>query len=66
MQLDEAEALRKAWGDKPCKHPEVQKEYFLSSNTGDRVCSTCGAVVYDENDWAKYQNGTAPKLHNLD
>jgi len=42
MQLDKALQLRRAWGDKPCAHPTLDKEYYLGSSTGDYVCTTCG------------------------
>ncbi|MCL2484373.1 MAG: hypothetical protein FWD89_04795 [Firmicutes bacterium] len=42
MQVREAMALQKAWGDKPCSHPRFEKEYNLGSQTGDYVCTTCG------------------------
>jgi len=42
MQTDEAMALQRAWGDKPCSHPHLVKEFYLGSPTGDYVCTTCG------------------------
>lgn len=48
MQHEEARALRKVWGDKPCDHPKVEKEYYLGSDTGDKVCTTCGREVGDD------------------
>ncbi len=48
MQLEKAKNLREQWGDKHCDHPSTEKEYFLGSDTGDKVCSTCGKVVGDE------------------
>ncbi|HOW87124.1 MAG TPA: hypothetical protein P5561_03360 [Candidatus Omnitrophota bacterium] len=47
MQANEAERLRKEWGAKPCEHPKWEKEYILGSDTGDKVCSQCGALDYD-------------------
>jgi len=43
MQMKKAEALRKSWGEKPCDHPDLDKEYDLGADTGDCVCTTCGA-----------------------
>ena len=46
MQVDQAEQLRDAWarkGNPPCSHPSTDKEYFLGMDSGDRVCTTCGA-----------------------
>ncbi|QEL70408.1 MULTISPECIES: hypothetical protein [unclassified Bacillus cereus group] len=45
MQSEEAAELRRQWkeaGDKPCSHEITEKEYYLGSNTGDRICTTCG------------------------
>jgi hypothetical protein len=42
MQVKEALELRKVWGNKPCEHPTLEKEYELGSATGDYVCKTCG------------------------
>lgn len=42
MQLDKAKRLRGTWGDKPCIHPKLEKEYFLGADTMDFVCATCG------------------------
>jgi hypothetical protein len=29
-------------GNPPCEHPEIDKEYYLGSDTGDVVCKVCG------------------------
>jgi hypothetical protein len=29
-----------------CKHERSEKEYFLGSSTGDRICLDCGATFY--------------------
>jgi hypothetical protein len=42
MQFDKANSLRESWGNKPCSHPHLEKEYYLSSDTTDYVCTTCG------------------------
>ena len=42
MQLKEANQLRKAWGNAPCDHPNLEKEYSLGADTGDWVCTQCG------------------------
>ena len=41
MKWEDAEYLRKTWGDKECSHPDVDKEYFGGMET-DYVCTTCG------------------------
>jgi|GEM_PF-2254951 len=48
MQLDKAKALRAGWKGTSCDHPEIVKEYYLGTSTGDKVCTTCGEVI-DEN-----------------
>lgn len=45
MQMKEAARLRKAWGQKPCDHPRIEKEYYLGSHTGDEVCAQCGREI---------------------
>lgn len=42
MQAHEVAALQKEWGEKPCTHDRVEKEYYLGTHTGDYVCITCG------------------------
>ena len=42
MQMEKAAELRRKWGDKPCEHPSLSKEYFLGTGTGDYVCTQCG------------------------
>ncbi|MDD5628661.1 MAG: hypothetical protein PHU21_06325 [Elusimicrobia bacterium] len=44
MRTQRAEELRKEWGDKPCSHPHLEKEYFQGMPTGAFVCTKCGAV----------------------
>ena len=55
MQMDEALRLQKEWGNKPCDHPYLEKEYYLGSSTGDWVCTTCGQVGWGR-DWNKGGN----------
>jgi hypothetical protein len=48
MQMETTIELRRVWkahGSPPCEHPNYEREYFLSSGTGDYVCTTCGAYV---------------------
>ncbi|MGW7087490.1 hypothetical protein ACWGH2_28895 [Streptomyces sp. NPDC054871] len=45
MQADDAMRLNREWKEKgspPCEHPHLEKEYYLSAQTGDKVCTTCG------------------------
>ncbi|MFI5859138.1 hypothetical protein [Streptomyces parvulus] len=42
-------ALQKAWeakGSPPCDHPHTEKEYASGMQTGDVVCTTCGAEFW--------------------
>ena len=43
MQAKKAAALREAWGERPCDHPALAKEYSSGVRTGDYVCTQCGA-----------------------
>jgi hypothetical protein len=55
-----ATELRKAWGDKPCSHPQFEREKIIMgiprSNdmwdyaTGDYVCTTCGET-FTRDEW---------------
>lgn len=62
MQLKEALALKEQWGDKPCKHPHVVKEYALGTATGDYICTTCGEAGWGRN-WNK-ENCTEEQNNN--
>lgn len=44
MQAKRAAELRKAWGDKPCPHNSLGKEYDLGERTGNYVCKSCGRI----------------------
>jgi len=50
MDVQDAEKIRKQWGDKPCDHPHLEKEYYLGAATGDYVCTQCGCSG-DGSDW---------------
>jgi DNA-directed RNA polymerase subunit RPC12/RpoP len=45
MQAKKAAAIKEEWGDKPCDHPAMAKEYAEGKRTGDYVCTQCGAKV---------------------
>jgi len=57
MQMERAEELRRNWGDKPCQHSILQKEYVLGAQTGDLICETCGKSFFSRDaakkDWLK-------------
>jgi hypothetical protein len=65
MQLKDAESLRRSWGDKPCNHDHVDREYYNDMQTGDMVCIACGQVIYDAREWPAYRAETGPKFHDL-
>jgi MinD superfamily P-loop ATPase len=48
MQMRDAEQLRTRWGNKPCTHPMLAKEYDRSIQTGDFRCTTCGECFSSE------------------
>jgi len=37
-----AKRLREQWGNKPCDHLNLDREYDLGGHTGDVVCVQCG------------------------
>lgn len=57
MQLEAARDLREEWGDKPCDHPKLTKEYYRSTQTGDYVCTTCGRAGWGK-DWPQKEKKT--------
>ncbi|RQW91979.1 hypothetical protein DKL51_20015 [Micromonospora globispora] len=47
MQINEAARRRERWrqaGSPPCAHEQHEREYYLGSDTGDNVCTDCGAI----------------------
>jgi hypothetical protein len=48
MQASQAKLIAERWGDKPCDHPGVVKEYMLGAQTGDRICTQCGFTASPE------------------
>ena len=45
MQRKRAAALRTEWGERPCDHPTLAKEYDEGVRTGNYVCTQCGATI---------------------
>lgn len=45
MQKKRATALQHEWGNEPCAHPALAKEYDLGKRTGNYVCTRCGATL---------------------
>lgn len=48
IQFDKANEISEKWGNKPCSHPDIVKEYYLSSQTGDYRCRQCGATFTEQ------------------
>jgi len=45
VQKKRATALKQEWGDKPCPHPTLAKEYDAGERTGNYVCTQCGTTL---------------------
>jgi hypothetical protein len=45
MQFDRRMTIKERWGNKPCRHPSIEKEYVHGSQTGDFICTQCGREV---------------------
>ncbi|MDT3417203.1 hypothetical protein QO009_003098 [Brevibacillus aydinogluensis] len=60
MQMEDAARLREKWGDKPCDHPYLDKEYYLGGQTGDYVCIQCGKSG-SESFWEKVKKSKEKK-----
>jgi hypothetical protein len=50
MQMLKATEIRKSWGNKPCDHPHLAKEYHFGTATGDYICTQYGESGWDS-DW---------------
>jgi hypothetical protein len=42
MEYLVAEKLKDSWGDKPCDHPHLEKEYYTGAFLTNYVCTRCG------------------------
>ena len=42
MEYYVAQKLKEAWGDKPCSHPGLEKEYYSGAFLTNYVCFQCG------------------------
>lgn len=45
MQKKRAAAIQLEWGDKPCDHPTLAKEYDAGTRTGNYACTQCGKMI---------------------
>jgi hypothetical protein len=48
MRMKKAQRLRTAWRNKPCNHPDYDRENYRGADTGDKVCTQCGQELSDE------------------
>ncbi|WP_319229677.1 hypothetical protein [Draconibacterium orientale] len=39
----------------PCSHPHFEKEYILGFDTGDIICTRCGAVFSRDSQLSKFK-----------
>jgi hypothetical protein len=42
MEYFVALKVKEEWGDKPCNHPHLEKEYYTGAFLTNYVCSQCG------------------------
>jgi hypothetical protein len=45
LQRKKAIELQKAWGSRPCSHPDLSREYDSGERTGNYCCTQCGATL---------------------
>ncbi len=46
MKQKQALKLRDAWGDSPCEHPALAREYDADGNrTSSYICTQCGRTL---------------------
>ena len=42
MEYYAAQKVKVSWGNKPCDHPRLEKEYYVGAYLVNWVCTTCG------------------------
>ena len=47
MRAEKALQLQNAWGNKPCEHPNYDREILFGCATGDYICVQCGRCLSD-------------------
>jgi hypothetical protein len=58
MKQKQARRLRESWGDTPCEHPALAREYDdEGERTGDYLCTQCGRTLtfQERAEWQKHQ-----------
>ncbi len=48
MRGEKALQIQDDWGDKPCEHPDYDREILFGCSTGDYVCVQCGRCLTNE------------------
>ena len=42
MEYNVAQKVKESWGNKPCDHPHLEKEYYVGAFLINYVCTQCG------------------------
>jgi hypothetical protein len=42
MEYYAAQKIKELWGEKPCDHPHLEKEYYVGAFLVNYVCTQCG------------------------
>jgi len=42
MEYYVALKVKEAWGNKPCDHPHIEKEYYTGAFLTNWICTQCG------------------------
>ena len=42
MEFYAVQKLKESWADKPCDHPNLEKEYYAGAFLVNYVCKQCG------------------------
>lgn len=42
MEYYQAQKVKESWGDKPCIHPHLEKEYYSGAFLINYICTQCG------------------------
>jgi uncharacterized Zn ribbon protein len=42
MEYYLAQKVKEAWGNKPCNHPHIEREYYTGAFLTNYICVQCG------------------------
>ena len=42
MEYYIAQKVKESWGDKPCDHPHIEREYYSGAFLTNYICVQCG------------------------